>query len=51
MKSRCRSCVWWPGLDSDLEHYVRNCSACVLSGKSIKPLVPPMKVITHENKP
>ena len=32
MKSRCKSCVWWLGLDSDLEHYMSNFSACVLSG-------------------
>ena len=43
--------MWWPSLDSDLEHYVRYCSARVFSGKSIKPVIRPMKVITYESKP
>ncbi|KFD51396.1 hypothetical protein M513_07801 [Trichuris suis] len=28
MKSIARFYVWWPGLDSDIERYVRNCSGC-----------------------
>ena len=28
MKALARSCVWWPGIDRDLEMTVRNCSVC-----------------------
>ena len=52
MKSRCcRSCVWWPAIDRDLELYVKNFTACIISGKSDKPIIPPMEVIKCENKP
>ena len=28
MKGLGRSCVWWPGMDSDLENLVRKCTTC-----------------------
>ena len=28
MKSIARSHVWWPGIDENLESYVRHCSVC-----------------------
>jgi hypothetical protein len=34
MKSRSRSTIWWPGMNSDVECYVRHCAACTASGKS-----------------
>ncbi len=43
-KQTCRSSVWWPGIDSDVEHFVRNCDACTLSGKSIHPQQPPQQI-------
>ena len=51
IKSRCRSSVWWPAIDRDLELHVKNCTACVILGKSVKPIIPPMEVIKCENKP
>jgi hypothetical protein len=41
-KQRCRDSVWWPGIDRDIEHYVRECNACVISGKSVKPRPGPL---------
>ena len=29
-KSRLREKVWWPGIDKEVEHYVKNCKACLL---------------------
>ena len=31
MKQRCRDAVWWPGIDTHIEHFVANCEACHLS--------------------
>ena len=28
MKALARSYVWWPGLDKDIEHHVKNCQPC-----------------------
>lgn len=28
-KSTLRSCLWWPGMDSDTEQFVRDCGTCV----------------------
>ncbi|KAL5463984.1 hypothetical protein EMCRGX_G032937, partial [Ephydatia muelleri] len=28
MKALARSYVWWPGLDNDIEHHVKNCQPC-----------------------
>lgn len=36
-KSRLRQKVWWPGLDKEVEHYVRNCKACLLMSSDNKP--------------
>ena len=43
MKSKCRTAIWWPGLDSELEHFVRDCTACVVSGKSTKSTPGPLQ--------
>jgi len=45
MKSKCRTAIWWPGLDSQLEHFVRDCTACVVSGKSTKPTPGPLQPV------
>jgi hypothetical protein len=37
MKQRCRESVWWPGIDRDVENHVKDCMACVVSGKSVQP--------------
>lgn len=43
MKQRCRQAVWWVGIDTDIEHFVRECTACVLSGKSVAPRPGPLQ--------
>ena len=39
MKQRCREEVWWPGMDKQVENWIRDCEACFLSGKSVRPRV------------
>ena len=43
MKQKCRESVWWPGIDMDIEDYVRDCMACVVSGKSVRPVPGPLQ--------
>ena len=50
MKSCCRSYVWWSAIDRDLELCAKNCTACILSDKSVKPIIPPMEVIVKINR-
>ena len=38
-KQRCRGAIWWPRIDRDIEGLVRECEACILSGKSVHPHV------------
>ena len=42
MKSKCRESIWWPGIDADVERAVRDCQACVVSGKSVRPSPGPL---------
>jgi len=51
MKQCCRENIWWPGIDKDVEHQVRECTACVLSGKSIRPVPLPAKQIPLPSGP
>jgi transposase InsO family protein len=37
MKQRCRDAVWYPGIDGNIEDYIHNCTACVVSGKATRP--------------
>lgn len=32
MKRRLRSKVWWPGLDKQVEDFVKKCKGCTLAG-------------------
>ncbi|XP_053686504.1 uncharacterized protein K02A2.6-like [Sabethes cyaneus] len=48
-KSIARSSVWWPGIDSDIERFSRNCSSCLLESSSppraqLMPWKPPDKI-------
>ena len=38
MKARVRMCVWWPGMNSDIEKFVRRCQKCQV--QSSPPLAP-----------
>ena len=42
-KQRCRSSVWWPGVDRDVEVMVKDCTACLTSGKTGLPPPPPLQ--------
>ena len=39
MKALARSCMWWPGLDMEIERYVKDCNVCQLHDKQ-PPLAP-----------
>jgi transposase InsO family protein len=51
MKQRCRTTVWWPGMNNDIEHYVRHCAPCAVSGKSLPPVTPPLQPIEFPPSP
>ena len=51
MKQRCRENIWWPGIDKDIEQQVRECTACVITGKSIRPTPLPAKQILLPSGP
>ena len=36
-KSRLREKVWWPGIDKDVENYVKNCKSCLLMSRDNRP--------------
>jgi hypothetical protein len=36
MKALARSFVWWPGLDADIEDWVRSCNSCITTQGSPK---------------
>jgi len=29
IKTLCRSYIWWPGLDKNIENWVKSCDACL----------------------
>ncbi|KAJ8351786.1 hypothetical protein SKAU_G00232620 [Synaphobranchus kaupii] len=43
VKQRCRDLVWWPGLDRDIETMVKDCTTCLVSGKTGPPPSPPLQ--------
>lgn len=51
VKQRCRDLVWWPGIDRDVEAMVRDCTACLVSGKMGPPTPPPLQPLTWPDKP
>lgn len=51
MKRRCREAVWWPGVDRDIEEFVRDCTACIVSGKSIHPVPGPLQPVPLPSGP
>ena len=40
MKSRARACVWWPGLDREIEEWVKNCHSCQSTSVEMKDVKP-----------
>ena len=52
LKQRCRDVVWWPGIDREIETLVKDCTACLLSGKTRAPAPPPpMQPLDWPSKP
>ena len=51
LKQRCRELVWWPAIDRDIEHLVKDCSACLLSGKTGPPSTPPLQPLPWPSRP
>ena len=51
MKQRGRDSVWWPGLDKQIEEFVRNCDICAMSGKSVKPRAAPLQPVEWPEQP
>lgn len=51
LKQRCRNLIWWPGIDRDLEAMVRDCAACLVSGKTGAPAPPPLHPVPWPAQP
>jgi RNase H-like domain found in reverse transcriptase/Integrase zinc binding domain/Integrase core domain len=51
MKQRCRTTVWWPGLNTAVERHVRHCVSCAVSGKSLRPTTPPLQPLDYPPRP
>ncbi|KAJ8353420.1 hypothetical protein SKAU_G00209870 [Synaphobranchus kaupii] len=49
VKQRCRDLVWWPAIDRDIEAMVRDCTACLVSGKTGPPI--PLQPLNWPDKP
>ena len=52
MKSLAQSVFWWPGLDKDIEHLAKSCTACQsvkksLSAAPLHPWIWPTKPWVH----
>ena len=50
-KQRCRSSIWWPEVDHQIEEFIKDCEACVLSGKSGHPRPGPLQAIPWPREP
>ena len=50
-KQHCRSSVWWSGVDRDVEVMVKDCTACLTSGKTGLPPPPPPQPLTWPPAP
>ncbi|KAJ1190329.1 hypothetical protein NDU88_007067 [Pleurodeles waltl] len=44
-RRKIKDISWCLGLDGMVDHWVRECSKCVLSDKSVKPLVVPLQMV------
>ncbi|KAL0148283.1 hypothetical protein M9458_056429 [Cirrhinus mrigala] len=51
LKQRCRERVWWPGIDKDIEALVKDCAACLLSGKTGHQAPPPLQPLAWPSQP
>ncbi len=51
LKQRCRDRVWWPGIDREIEALVKDCSACLVSGKTGHSPPPPLQLLAWPSRP
>ncbi|KAJ8356496.1 hypothetical protein SKAU_G00192900 [Synaphobranchus kaupii] len=51
VKQRCRDTVWWPHIDQDVEDLVKNCTCCLLSGKTVQPATAPLTPLQWPSAP
>lgn len=51
LKQRCRDVVWWPRIDKDIEALVKDCPACLVSGKTVRQPPPPLQPVAWPSKP
>lgn len=51
LKQRCCDLVWWPGIDKDIEALVKECPACLVSGKTGRLPPPPLQPLAWPSKP
>ena len=51
MKRLCRDAVWWPAINTDIEHVVRDSTACIISGKSVKSSPGPLQPLPWPSGP
>jgi len=49
MKRLAQEYVWWPHIDSDIEHRVKSCTSCQLNGKT--PEAAPLQLWDWPDKP
>ena len=43
LKQKLRSMVYWPNLDQDVEHFVRDCTVCASSDKTYRTIPAPLQ--------
>ena len=41
----------WPGIDKQIEDHVRDCEACIQSGKATKPTKTPLTLVKWPKQP
>ncbi|KAK3540737.1 hypothetical protein QTP70_034791, partial [Hemibagrus guttatus] len=51
LKQCCRDILRWPRLDKDIEQLVRDCTPCLLSGKTSPPPLPPLGSLPWPTQP
>ncbi|KAJ8342722.1 hypothetical protein SKAU_G00326500 [Synaphobranchus kaupii] len=51
VKQRCRDTVWWLHIDLDVEDLVKNCTCCLLSGKTGQPATAPLTPLQWPSPP
>ena len=50
MKRKIRDKFWWPGIDREVEHFVRECVACAISDKSLVTVPSPVEAVSVPDK-